>query len=233
VARVESQLEAQRRLLADTSHELGNPLTVLRTDLNLLREELDPIDRAEIVAEADKEAERMGRLLDELLQLSAAEFYSPPPASTVVDLEQVASDVVSRMRSLAGTRTLTLVASAHPTVRGDFDRLGQILSNLLENAIRHTAEDGKIEVALSQGGGRARVSVSDSGVGIAAEHLPHIFERFYRVDRARSRSSGGTGLGLAIARMIAQTHGGSLTAQSAPGVGSTFWLDLPLPPGQP
>ena len=227
VTRVEQQLEAQRRLLADTSHELGNPLTVLRTDLSLLAHDLDPETRAETVAEADKEAERMGRLLDELLQLSAVGVDSPSLPDTPVDLDEVAKDVTTRMRSLAGARALRLETGSQAIVRGSADRLGQILGNLLENAIRHTPADGEIIVSVVKANGVVRLSVADNGVGIAAEHLPHVFERFYRVDRARSRASGGTGLGLAIARMIAQTHGGSLTAVSALGQGSKFTLELP------
>ena len=227
VTRVEQQLEAQRRLLADTSHELGNPLTVLRTDLSLLAHDLDPETRAETVAEADKEAERMGRLLDELLQLSAVEVDSPSLPDTPVDLDEVAKEVTTRMRSLAGARGLRLETASQAIVRGSTDRLGQVLGNLLENAIRHTPADGEIVVSVVKADGVVRLSVADNGVGIAAEHLPHVFERFYRVDRARSRASGGTGLGLAIARMIAQTHGGSLTAVSALGQGSKFTLELP------
>ena len=227
VARVEQQLEAQRRLLADTSHELGNPLTVLRTDLSLLAHDLDPETRAETVAEADKEAERMGRLLDELLQLSAVGVDAPPPPDDPVKLDNLAEDVVTRLRPLAGSRSLRLEAPTPLCVRGSADQLGQVLSNLLENAIRHTAADGEIVVKVVREGGRVRVSVADNGIGISAEHLPHIFERFYRVDRARSRASGGAGLGLAIARMIAQRHGGTLTAQSIPEKGSTFTMELP------
>ena len=230
VARVERQLEAQRRLLADTSHELGNPLTVLRTDLSLLSQELDPELWAETVAEADREAERMGRLVDELLQLSAADVSPLHLRKEPLDLGQLAADVVSRLRTLAGSRQLLLKLSTHPPLDGDRERLGQVLTNLLDNAIRHTSETGEIVVSVSHGPGIASVCVSDDGVGIAPEHLPHLFERFYRVDRARSRTSGGTGLGLAIALMIAQAHGGGLRVESTPGQGSKFTLDLPLNP---
>jgi signal transduction histidine kinase len=230
VSRVEQQLEAQRRLLADTSHELGNPLTVLRTDLDMLRQDLDPETRAEIVEEADKEAERMARLVEELLQLSAAEMSLPSVDDAAVDLADVAVRAVTRVHSLAGARKVELSLDRHPVVRGDRDRLGQILNNLLDNAIRHTAQDGEIQVLVREQGSSAILMVKDNGVGIASEHLPHVFERFYRVDRARSRSSGGTGLGLAIARMIAQSHGGNLQVESSPGVGTVFTLTLPVRP---
>lgn len=227
VARVERQLEAQKRLLADTSHELGNPLTVLRTDLDLLRHCPDAETQAEVVAEADKEAERMGRLLDELLQLSGADVAPLPVADTPVPLDEMAVRLVDRMRPVAGERDLRVEIVQSPVVRGDVDRLEQTLNNLLENAIRHTGARGRISVAVREATGQALLSVRDDGEGIAAEHLPHVFERFYRVDRARSRASGGTGLGLSIALMIAQAHGGSITVESRPGEGSTFTIHLP------
>jgi heavy metal sensor kinase len=223
VARVEQQLAAQRRLLADTSHELGNPLTVLRTDLDMLKQDLDSETRAEIVAEADKEAERMGRLVEDLLQLSSAEVALPRIEEMTVDLCQLADAAVTRAKTLAGARQLRLETDQPATIEGDPDRLSQILNNLLDNAIRHTAAEGSITVRVC----RSSISVADNGVGIAPQHLPHLFERFYRVDGARSRSSGGTGLGLAIALMFAQAHGGTLRVESTPGQGTTFTLDLP------
>ena len=202
---------------------------MLRTDLDLLSQDLDHETRAETVAEADKEASRMGRLLEELLQLSAADVALPKIEEARVDLGRLAGEAVNRMRALAGGRDLRAEQPEQPVViRGDAERLGQVLNNLLDNAIRHTADDGEIVVRVRHDAGGASLSVSDDGVGISAEHLPHIFDRFYRVDRARSRTSGGTGLGLAIARMIAQAHGGSLTVESSPGQGSIFTLRFQL-----
>lgn len=231
VARVERQLEAQKRLLADTSHELGNPLTVLRTDLDLLRQCSDPEVRAEVVAEADREAERMGRLLDELLQLSAADVAPLPVGDARVSVDAMAVRLVERMRPLAGERVLEVDIAQRPVVRGDADRLEQALNNLLENAIRHTGARGRVTVGVGETGGQAQIRVRDDGEGIAAEHLPHVFERFYRVDRARSRASGGTGLGLSIAQMIARAHGGDIAVESRPGEGSTFTIRLPVADG--
>ncbi|MBI3926054.1 MAG: HAMP domain-containing protein [Armatimonadetes bacterium] len=229
VARVQDLLETQRRLLADTSHELRNPLTVLRTDLDLLRHDLDAATRMEVVVEAEKEAERMARLVDDLLLLAVAET-APYRPDTPVRLDAVARDVVARIRAVAGERTIELHVEERPVVRGHAEHLGQILRNLLENAVHYTSQQGTIRVSVLVHRDRALVEVGDDGVGVPAAHLPHVFDRFYRVDSSRSRASGGTGLGLSIARALAEAHGGFLDVESVEGKGSTFTLDLPTEP---
>jgi signal transduction histidine kinase/sugar lactone lactonase YvrE len=246
IARLEQMLEAQRRLLADTSHELRNPVTVIRGNLALLRRERVPESvRQEAVFEADEEAARMGRLLNDLLLLARADAGEPPPLQCLpVDLADLAAEVVEQARPSAGQRDLTFTMTTPVWVMGDRDRLKQLVSNLIENAIRYTPADGCIAVKLGtevqHAGGAVRsrsaleahmavLSVSDTGIGIASTDLPHVFERFYRADKARSRAGGGSGLGLSIAQYIAQAHGGSMEALSeGPNRGSTFRARLPL-----
>ena len=228
VDRVRLVLEGQRQLLADTSHELRNPLTVIRTNLDLLRRDLDPATREEVVAETDDEAERMSRLVADLLFLSREEAGAVELRP--VRLDAVALDGVERFRLLAPEHEMVLDAPAGLTVLGDDDRLHQLLTNLLENAVRFTPPGGRVSVAARPRDGCAALVVEDTGVGIAPEHLPRIFDRFYRVDPARSRATGGTGLGLAIVRRIAESHGGAVIVASEPGRGTRFTVTLPLAP---
>jgi signal transduction histidine kinase len=185
----------------------------------------------------------MGRLVSDLLLLARADAGESPPLQVQpVDLVEVASEVVDQARPRAGQRSVSLQAEevALP-VMGDRDRLKQLVANLVENAIRYTPATGQIAlrverelqhpsaVARSRPASMALLSVTDTGIGIASDDLPHVFERFYRADKARSRAGGGSGLGLAIALYIAQAHGGSIEASSAgPNQGSTFCVRLPL-----
>lgn len=256
IARLDQMLEAQRRLLADTSHELRNPITIIRGNLALLRREGVPEPtRREAVMEAEDEAARMGRLVGDLLLLARADTGELPSLRRHhVDLAEVANEVIEQARPAAGNRALGLSVAGSCWVEGDRDRLKQLVANLVENAIRYTPATGRIDVALS---GRlqqppktarsrsaravdmaledsAVLSVSDTGIGIASSDLPHVFERFYRADKARSRAHGGTGLGLSIAAFIAQAHGGRIEAFSeGPSRGSTFRVTLPLLARQP
>ncbi len=252
IARLEQLLESQRRLLADTSHELRNPLTVIRGNLALLRRDTIPeATRREAVAEAEEEAARMGRLVNNLLLLARADAGQLPDLRREpVDLGLLAADVVDQIRPVADGRVMLATTDGRVLVQGDRDRLKQLVANVIENAVRHTPEGGRIDVRVGvapadlrlQHAGQADrsstaetsmatavLTVSDTGVGIAPEHLPHLFERFYRVDRARPRADGGTGLGLPIAQYVALAHGGVVEAQSdGLGHGSTFRVRLPL-----
>jgi len=180
-----------------------------------------------------QETERMRRLLDDLLALARSDAGSEkegPTASNwqLVNLDQIAAEAIRSAASLATGQVLELEAPRRVVVEGDPDRLHQLLMILLDNAIRHTPAPGQVRVAVANtADGFARIAVRDEGEGIAHEHLPHLFKRFYRADGARGRASGGTGLGLAIARSICQFHGGDIVVTSAPGQGTTFIVSLP------
>ena len=227
VSAIESTLVAQRRLLADTSHELRNPLTVVRTNVDMLGKPLDEQTRREVADETEREIQRLIALVEDLSLLSRAEGTRPVRMEPV-RLDRLAREAVERLRVLAGTRTLEVEEHEPPAVvLGDEDRLRQVLVNLVSNAIRYTAADGHIVVAVERRGDKGVVAVRDSGIGISAEHLPHVFERFYRADAARGRGTGGSGLGLAIVKAIVEAHHGQVEAESEPGKGSVFTVSIP------
>jgi signal transduction histidine kinase len=227
VERLRHLLDSQRQLLADTSHELRNPLTVIRTDLDLLGRDLDLETRQEVAAEAQEEAERMSRLVADLLYL-AREEQTEQEALEHVRLDRLAAEVVERLQQVAPEHAVAVGRADALTVAGSPDRLRQLVTNLVENAIRYTPAGGHVTVDVyPERAGAARLDVRDDGVGIAREHLPRVFDRFYRVDPARGRTTGGTGLGLAIVQRIAESFGGSVEATSEPGAGSTFSVTLP------
>ena len=219
--------KSQRDFVADASHELRGPLTVIRGNLDLLRRNLSAEDRRESVRAIQRETARMVKIVDDLLLL--AEVQSAQPAQEQkVALREVVLEELSRAKTLAGKRTITVDRLEDLVITGDAQRLKQLLANLVDNAIKHTSEQGTIIFSLFKDGEWARLEVADNGIGIDPEHLPHLFDRFYRVDKARSRASGGTGLGLAIVKGVAEQHGGKVSAASELGKGSTFsvWLKL-------
>ena len=229
LSRVEELHTSQKRLLSDTSHELRNPLTVLRTDLDMLGKEIPLELRHEIVHESQKEVDRLVRLVEDLLLLSWAESR-PRIEFENFSLVPLLARAIKRASRIAGQRTVRLEA-APVTVSADADRTLQIVMNLLENAIRHTREEGQIILSWESGSDHDRpgcvvLVVQDDGSGILPEHLEKIFDRFYRVDASRTRALGGTGLGLPVARALARAMGGDLWATSVPGQGCCFFLSL-------
>ena len=232
--RLERTFEVQREFLADASHELRGPLMVIRGNLDLLRLGLPEDERRASVREASEEVERMSRLAADLLFLAAADAKDVVEQEAV-RLDQIVAGVWERARHLdVGAHDLHLIRSEPLTVVGDRQRLDQLVWNLVENALRYTAAGGRVELELARHDGEAVLRVADTGPGIPAEHLPRIFERFYRVDRARSRRNGGTGLGLAIVKSVVEAHGGQVDVASttAPGQaqGTTFTVRLPAQP---
>ena len=228
--RVGDALASQRRFIADASHELRTPLTTIRGNAGLLQQfaDLRPEDRRESVAQIADEADRMSRLVQELLVLARAD------AGQRLDRDLVS--LVPLVREVA--RQATLISSGGATVQlgpvddaevlGDRDYLKQLLLILADNALKYTPTSGRVTLSCDVEAGVARLRVADTGVGIAPEDLPHIFERFYRADRARK--AGGTGLGLAIARWIVEQHEGEICVASEVSQGSTFTVRLPLAP---
>lgn len=229
--RISVMLDRQRTLVADTSHELRNPLMVVRGNLELLAAGLPPEEQRDAARDAIEEVDRMTRLVQDLLFLAdadadlAIEHDDVPLEALVASVVEDAQRITTRAD---GVRTLELTANDPLIIRGDAERLRQLVWNLVENALRYTPAGGTVSVSLRRHGQVAELTVADTGIGIAAEHLPHIFERFYRADTGRSRAVGGTGLGLSIVRQITEAHGGQVRVRSTPGEGSTFTVALPI-----
>jgi two-component system OmpR family sensor kinase len=228
--RLERLFNAQRRFLADVSHELRTPLTTIRGNVDLLRR-MGGADETSLDA-IQSEAERMSRLVGDLLLLAQSDAGTLPTARQPVELDTLLFEVYREAQVLAGGVSLSIGEIDQAIVLGDRDRLYQLMLNLVSNALKFTPEGGKVSLGLSKVNGWARLVVTDSGVGIPPEELPQVFERFYRVDKARTRSQGGAGLGLAIAQRIAHIHGGRIEVASdgVNGHGSTFSVWLPLAP---
>ncbi len=224
------QAEAQRRnLFADIAHEVRTPLTVLQGNLRALLDGVYPLDMGEIATVYDQ-SRQLGRLVDDLGQLALAE--AGHLSLNVVDTEvgSVVAAAVDAVTATAQAQSITLraqVAPGLPAVRADANRLSQVLHNLLANALRHTPAGGRITVAAQTLDRGVRMSVEDTGEGITPDDLPHVFDRFYRGDKARSRGTGGSGLGLAIAKALVEAMGGAISVESQPGAGSTFAVWLP------
>lgn len=241
--RIETEFARRQRFVADASHELRTPLAAIRGNLDVLSMQLrrdrpfatDPTAtlRREAIDEGfddlNREASRMARLLDELLFLARADDLQGSTESVREDvrLDELVTDTVRAASGLAKGQRLEVEVSP-VVVSGDRDRLAQVLLILLDNALRYTGPGQRIVVSAGESDGRAKLSVRDEGTGIGVDDLPHVFDRFFRADEARSRTSGGSGLGLAIARTIVEQHGGEITAASAVGAGSTFTVRLPL-----
>ena len=230
---IQQAFQRQQEFVADASHELRTPLTVLRSATDLMNAHRDePLERnGELFDDVRAEIARMERLAQDLLTLARSDASGVELMTAPVEMADVAAEVVRRTTPLAqaeGLR-LTLDADSHPaTVDADPDRLQQVLLILIDNAIKHTPRGGRVDVRVRRHGQAAQVEVADTGTGIAPEHLPRIFDRFYRADKARARERGGTGLGLAIAKMLVDAHGGELQLTSTVGVGTQVVVSLPL-----
>ena len=231
LSRLALAFTTQRRFLADASHELRTPLTAIRANVDALLRGAgsDPAEREETLRAIAREADRMGRLVDDLLTLARADAGQEPVRQRLA-LDALLLDIYHQQRALAGGVKLTLGDFEPLEVEGDPDRLKQLVLNLVDNALRHTPPGGTVTLDLAHRRDEATLRVRDTGPGIPPEHLPRIFERFYRVDAARARLAGGAGLGLAISREIADAHGGRIEVESQVGAGSTFTVVLPSLP---
>jgi heavy metal sensor kinase len=233
IGRLERSFAEIRRFTADASHELRTPLTAIRTEAEVaLAKPLGLAEHQQLLGSILEECSRLTRLTDQLLALAREDARAARQAQEPVDLATLVEDVVETMRPLADAKGLRLRAEANAVAKvcGDTARLREVFFNLLDNGIKYTPEGGEVEVRIDRQGPEATVMVRDTGIGIAAEHRPHVFDRFYRVDKARSRAEGGTGLGLSIAQSIVVAHGGRIELASTEGQGTICTVRLPAEP---
>jgi two-component system OmpR family sensor kinase len=226
-ARVESE-ERMRQFLADASHELRTPLTSIRgyAELSRLRRANGEAEHADTMDRIESEGTRMSRLVEDLLMLARSDQGAPPERETV-DVGELIEDAVEGARAAFPQRRIDAGAPAGLTVQADHDQLLRLLRNLITNAAVHTAEQGPIRVSGQREADELVLRVVDAGPGLPADEAPHVFERFWRADKARTRARGGSGLGLAIVASIAQAHGGTVRFDSSVEAGSTVTVRLP------
>ena len=229
---VQDSFARQRTFIADASHELKTPLTLIRADAEVLQREMTDPGQRELADDLLSETDRMNAVLSDLLLLTRLDAGKLSVSSEVFDLSQTIIRTTERFRARAEAERIGIETelAGKLLVRGDEERTGQILAALLDNALRFTPESGRITVTGTQDDGKIKATVADTGPGIPPEHLPHIFDRFYRADAqsdARTRSGGGTGLGLSIARDLARAQDGGLIAEGTNGGGAAFVLLLP------
>jgi heavy metal sensor kinase len=233
LARLERSFASLRRFTADASHELKTPLTVLRSGIErAITHPKAPVEVMEVLEETLVEVNRMAELVDALLTLARADEGRAPLHLEPVELEDILSEVSETANFLGEQAKVSVAVSAPPRpcmIAVDRDRIRQLLMNLLSNAIKYTPQGGSVAIDCSRAPGQVVLSVRDTGVGISPGDLPHVFDRFWRADQARSRTGQrpGAGLGLAISKWIVEAHGGTITVQSRPGRGTTFTVTLP------
>jgi heavy metal sensor kinase len=230
--RLDQAMKQITQFTADASHELRTPIALMRTRAELaLRRPRSPEENQETIAELHNELLRTSELVERLMLLARADSGVSMLRIAPVELAQLAGEVLRQTSVLAQQKGLEVEAALgkHSVwVQGDAQFLRQLVTILIDNAVKYTTAPGRITVGLHASSKAASILVSDTGIGIEADDLQKIFERFYRADKARSRHTGGIGLGLAIGRWIAEAHGGTLAVESQPGKGSTFRLNLPL-----
>jgi two-component system, OmpR family, sensor kinase len=233
IERIDKAFTRQRRFVADASHELRTPVAAIRSMTDVVLAQSIPIENEEYVAvlrDVNAESERLGHLINGLLLLARSDENQVLFEHELVRLDLLAADVAATIEPLATERgiTLEIVAKQPIMVKGDEVRLIQVIINLLDNAVTYSNKGDQVKLEVKREQNKALLIVSDNGIGIAKDHLDHIFERFYRVDPARSRVAGSTGLGLAIVDWIVHAHDGSITVKSEVGKGTTFTVALPL-----
>jgi heavy metal sensor kinase len=228
-ARLEAAFERQVRFTADASHELRTPLAVVRGQAELALSRPRSVEEYQSALESCLRASvRIGALVDGLLKLARADAGKLDVAREPLDLRRLVEEAIAPLATLAETSGIRVESDLRPiTVMGDDGRLTQVVTNLVSNAIQYNRPGGSVHVSLNAKDGWAELAVEDTGVGIPSEDCPHLFERFYRVDKARSRASGGQGLGLAICKSVVEAHSGKIGFTTEPGKGSTFWVRLP------
>jgi OmpR-family two-component system manganese-sensing sensor histidine kinase len=234
IAPVIDSYQQLKQFTADASHELRNPIAVIQTNVQVALTESDEQFQRSQLEVIERLTRRLGRLVDDLLFLARQESGLLPPRREAVDLNALLKEVVEEQQAIAQEKSLTLryradetVEETVPVIQGDRHQLTRLLTNLIANAIQYTPA-GDIDIDLSASASQIDIAITDSGIGIPAKDLNRIFDRFYRVDPARSRSAGGSGLGLAIAKVITDAHHGQITLTSSPNQGTTATITLPV-----
>jgi two-component system sensor histidine kinase BaeS len=224
---LERNEQLRRRFIADVSHELRTPLAIARGEIEAIEDGVRPLSR-ESLASLKHEVGALGKLVEDLYQLALADVGALAYRKEPVDVAEVAREALDAFGERLRERGLQVDAELTPAkVFGDGDRLGQAFRNLLENSLRYTDPGGRLRVGVRRDAGRVAVAFEDSAPGVAAQAMPHLFERFFRVEDSRNRAHGGAGLGLAIVRSIIDAHGGEISARASPLGGLAVAIDLP------
>jgi heavy metal sensor kinase len=231
IGRLEKAFAEVRRFTADASHELRTPVTLIRMEAEVgFNNPPGPEGCQQLLGNILEECGHITHLTDQLLTLAREDAKAGGPAAEPLDLSRLVGEVAESLRPMAEFKGLHMqVAGDRPVwVVGNPARLRQVFLNIIDNALKYTPDGGRVDVEVRAEGNKAVAAVRDSGIGIPPEHLPHVFDRFYRVDKARSRSEGGTGLGLSIAQSIIAAHGGQIELASTPGRGTRCTVTLPV-----
>lgn len=230
IGRLEKSFKQIKQFTADASHELKTPLTVLKGEMEIaLRAKDNPALMREALVSSLEEIDRMSSIVRNLLDLAKIDIEREGGAKTLVRLDKVISDRCDHLRkaSLDSGVELNILRISPVNIIGDSLRIGQLVSNLIDNALKYTPQGGKVDVSLGEEAGFAVFKVRDSGIGISKEHIPYVFDRFYRVDKARSRDAGGAGLGLSICKEIIDSLEGSIEVESELDKGTLFTVKIP------
>ena len=233
ISRLDRSFKQIRQFSADASHELKTPLTILKGEIEVgLRKRRRLEEYRKILNSNLEEVNHMTQIVGDLLFLSKADMGEVHLQKHPTSLTQLVSEICAQAKTIALSKGITVHTSndSDVAVIGDRFRLRQLLLNLTTNAIKYTPEGGEMTISLERDDGRVRLRVTDNGIGIAPEDQPHIFDRFFRVDKARSREAGGSGLGLSICKWIVEAHGGEISVESEVEKGSVFMVTLPLAP---
>lgn len=228
--RLDAQEKARRQFFADVAHELRHPLAILMGRLESIQDGVLPLDEEQVLLLHDM-AIGLKRVVSDMSDLSLADVGQLKLHLSPVNISELVEQLQINLEPVAEDLGITLwsqVEKDMPPLNADADRLREVLVNLLTNALQHTPAGGKIQLTVERGDSNAILQVSDTGLGIDAVDLPHVFERFYRADKSRSRATGGTGLGLAIVKSLVELHGGTVEVQSTSGKGSKFTITVPL-----
>jgi heavy metal sensor kinase len=231
IARLDESFEQNRRFLADASHELRTPLAALRGEMESVVEQTRALpELSDRVGSALEEVDRLSKIVDALFAISLLDAGEAQQEWSRFDLASLAASTTEQMSLLGEDKGVSVACNVQGkvSVDGDRARIKQVVVNLLDNAIKYTPAGGSINLEVYARENKAVIEVADTGIGMPANALPHIFERFFRVDKARSREAGGAGLGLAIVKSICVAHGGQVCVESSEGQGSRFQVELPL-----